>query len=429
MPTLCNRFDRPIVRAAIWGFGREGAAARAFLAREAPDAEVTIIDQRDVRGVDGVSPLDRLMDEDAADLRDQDLVIRSAGVRWDKPALAAARNADVDVTTGAALWMRRADPARVVGVTGTKGKSTTGALISALLNAAGVDAVFAGNIGAPLLGLPAPAQGRVVVAEISSYQAVDMDVGPSVMALTSLFREHLDWHGDYAAYAGAKRVPFASAQCRHSLVAAAAADAARAAQWPAFETVAPAMARDGLPKALQTSEGLSNLGLSICAAEKALGENLSADTIDRALSDWSPPPHRREELGWIDGKLWVDDALATIPEATVAALAAYPERPIVTILGGKDRGQILTPLQSALAARADVRLVLTGETRMRFSEALGDYVADSLSELEAAIRRAAALCPEGGVVLFSPSAASDPPYASFEERAAVFRTLARARHV
>src|SRR5271154_4254559 len=138
--------------------------------------------------------------EAVAGLADCDVVVRSPGVSTHRPELRALRAAGVAVTTATALWLADRDGEGVIGVTGTKGKSTTAALAFHLARAAGRTAHLAGNIGVPALDLLELEPAEVTVVELSSYQIADLETGPEVAVITNLFREHTDWLGSEQAY-------------------------------------------------------------------------------------------------------------------------------------------------------------------------------------------------------------------------------------
>src|SRR4051794_2433563 len=186
---------------AVWGTGREGRAAVTAIAAHGPSRLLAVDDSANFLSVPWEGELAALAPLAGGDhafgaLVAADVVVRSPGVPQTHPWMAELRRRGVTVTGGSALWM--ADHAAVtVGVTGSKGKSTTSALISHLLAAAGRPNVFGGNIGVPLLDLPAAEQ---YVLELSSYQCADLTDSPRVAVVTSLFPEHLDAHGGEREY-------------------------------------------------------------------------------------------------------------------------------------------------------------------------------------------------------------------------------------
>ena len=181
---------------AVWGTGREGRAAVAAIARHEPSRLIAVDDSANYLATAWEGELAAAAPLAGGDhafpaLVTADVVVRSPGVPQTHPWMKELRERGVTITGGSALWMAD-NAARTIGVTGSKGKSTTSSLISHLLAAVGRPNVFGGNIGVPLLDLPPAAQ---YVLELSSYQCADLADSPRVVALTSLFPEHLDWSG------------------------------------------------------------------------------------------------------------------------------------------------------------------------------------------------------------------------------------------
>ena len=185
-------------RVAIWGFAREGRAALRFLRERDPGMAITVLDdcrqQRDVDAplISGRAPI-------AAAIGDFDVVVKSPGISLYDPLVVKARADGVRFTSLLNLWFADAPTCRTICVTGTKGKSTTTALIAHILRGVGRNAVAAGNIGVPVTELPRDGLDAAVI-EVSSYQAADFCGQCDIAVLTSLSQEHLDWHGSVAAY-------------------------------------------------------------------------------------------------------------------------------------------------------------------------------------------------------------------------------------
>jgi UDP-N-acetylmuramoyl-L-alanine---L-glutamate ligase len=173
---------------ALWGLGRETTVLQAQLERRLPSAEiVAVIDERTPQA-------------DARALLEQvDVLVRSPGVSIYKPLIQQALTDGVSVTTTTGLWLAERGGHKVIGVTGTKGKSTTATVIAHLLQAV-TQVELAGNIGRPVIELLDLADDTWVVLELSSYQLADLAVGPQVAVITNLYREHTDWHGTEAQY-------------------------------------------------------------------------------------------------------------------------------------------------------------------------------------------------------------------------------------
>jgi UDP-N-acetylmuramoylalanine--D-glutamate ligase len=188
-------------RVAVWGFGREGRAALLALRRRLPALPLTLYCSTDeaaaARAFDPALSVQAHAPE-AAELAAFEVVLKSPGISAYQPALLAAQAQGTAFTSGTALWFAENPAARVIGVTGTKGKSTTSALIAHLARSLGVRTALAGNIGLPLLEL-LDQQAALWVLELSSFQTGE--AGPLALGvITSLYEEHLDWHGSRERY-------------------------------------------------------------------------------------------------------------------------------------------------------------------------------------------------------------------------------------
>ena len=190
----------------VWGAGREISSLAAQLARHLPRARIAVValdsdPGGDVCGTLGAPDAHLATGaEIVGALAGCELVVRSPGVSIYRPELCALRAAGIPVTTATALWLAEREGRGVIAVTGTKGKSTTAALLAHLARASGQAVALAGNIGVPALDLLDRPPTETAVVELSSYQIADLEIGPEVAVITNLFREHTDWHGSEEAY-------------------------------------------------------------------------------------------------------------------------------------------------------------------------------------------------------------------------------------
>ena len=396
-------------RVGIWGAGREGRAAAAAVERAGGQVEVVATD--DVPG-------------DVGRLGDCDVVIRSPGVSRHRPEVARMAEDGVVMTTGTDLFFAEPRTATVIGVTGTKGKSTTSALIAHLLRAAGASAELGGNIGLPLLDLLTRAEPSFYVVELSSFQISDLQRGPDVVVLLNLYREHLDWHGSEEAYV-ADKLRLAALPGVRVAVVNARDERLAAAVGPGVEL---RVFGDGEPPsvegtALRGEHNRLNLAAALAAVE-AVG--VAVGGLAEAMESFEALPHRLEVVAERDGVTWVNDSIATTPEATVAALQAFADRPVTLIAGGFDRGQDYAGLGRAIAAHAPgVSLIALPETGARLASEVPDAV--HAGDLGEAVGLAAASTPAGGLVLLSPAAPSFGAFRDFEERGESFRDAVSRR--
>ena len=434
------------LRVALWGLGREGRAAMATLTRQAgrPAEIVVVTDAPPSEEERAAAPAVEWLHGDAGigRLCAADVVIRSPGIsRYREDAQRVATS--TRVTTGTNLWFAEHTGDRVIAVTGSKGKSTTSSLIDHLARAAGLRTVLAGNIGVPLLGVlhPDPAPDLWVL-ELSSHQTSDLEWSPSVGVLLNLYREHLDWHGSLERYFEDKlnlfahRADVVAVLNREDQVTRERAVGLEVRHvWfcdPAgFHTDGSSLLWRG-ERLLEASRlqlrGRHNLA-NACAALTALeAAGVSARPVASALSGFRPLRHRLEPVGEAGGVSFVNDSIATIPEAAVAALDAMEGKPVVLIAGGFDRGQDFGPLVRRVCGAPDVIAVVTlPPSGARLGEALvavaGAPAIVAARDLTEALRVARERSRPGSVVLLSPAAPSYGAFRDFEERGDAFRAL------
>jgi UDP-N-acetylmuramoyl-L-alanine---L-glutamate ligase len=431
-------------KVGVWGTGREIRSFASHLRLRVPSARIAVVASdhaldADVR--EALSAPDAALvssDDAVAALSACDLLVRSPGVSTYRPELVELRARGIRTCTATGLWLSETGGAGVIGVTGTKGKSTTAAMIAHLLRSAGIEARLAGNIGSPALDLLDMQPGEVAVVELSSYQIADLEVGPEVAVFTNLYREHTDWHGTYETYCKDKLrvldlpgVRTSVLNARDDRLAAAAADAPQPRLYGvpgAWDTTDGAIARNGAqPVALAELplRGAHN-ALNLCAALTALeAHGTEAPALPEALIGFAGLPHRLQAIVERDGVLWVDDSISTTPESTIAALHSFPDREIVLLGGGEDRGQDYAQLADELTAREAtlIGLPVTGSRLVAKARDAGmpDVLALEARDMGEAVALARRLAQPGSVILLSPAAPSYNAYRNFEERGAHFR--------
>ena len=427
-------------RVAVWGFGREGRAALAALRERLPAQRFTLFcPPAEVELARAFDPaLDVTGGEpDAKALSQFDVVVKSPGISAYKPALLAAQTQGTVFTSGTALWFGENPDARVIAVTGTKGKSTTSALIAHLARSLRVRTALAGNIGLPLLELRGQ-QAELWVIELSSFQTGE--AGPLELGVfTSLYEEHLDWHGSRERYV-ADKLRLADV-ARQLLVNALQPMLLERTQghrqrllfgqpdgWHVADYFICRGAQQVFPIAQLAAPGLHN-ALNACAALTAL-ETIGMDALAAApaLASFRPLPHRLQPLGEHGGWYWVNDSISTTPLATLAALESLHDRAVTVLVGGHDRGLDWTPFVEVMRATPPHAIVCMGNNGGRIADALrGGEVSCPLAQVDnlaAAVAEAKALTPPGGVIVLSPGAPSFDQFRDYVQRGRRFAELA-----
>ena len=409
---------------AVLGLARTGiAVVRALLAGGATvvawDADEAA--RANVPGATIADPLE-------ADLRGFAGVVVSPGVPINRhPIREHAEAAGVPLIGDIELFAQaRAElpPHRVVGITGTNGKSTTTALIHHILAQAGVPATLGGNIGLPILGQAPLGAGGVYVLELSSYQIdLTQSLDCDVAVLLNITPDHLDRYAGFDAYAASKARLFAMQSKGHAAIigigdeasAAIARSVARGGRGEDVTKIAPGVCMDQSRwSALQGPHNAQNALAAIAACE-ALG--VPAAAIDRGLQSFGGLPHRMQRVGEVDGVLYVNDSKATNPTSTAPALNAFPR--IHWIVGGLAKTDDLDACRPGFGNV--VRAYTIGQAGAPFARILSaDMPVEESGTLATAVAAAHAQAQPGDVVLLSPACASFDQFDDYEARGRAF---------
>jgi len=392
-------------RALVLGLAVTGEAAALALA--ARGAEVVVADRSpdaDPGRLAGTGVELRLGTEDAAVLEGVDLVVKSPGVPASSPVAAAARERGIPVWSEIELGWRLLPGNPLVGITGTKGKTTTVRLLGAMFAAAGIDAVLAGNEHTPLSEVALTVEdGTWIVCELSSFQLEDVEtLACDIAVLLNLEPDHLDRHGTFEAYRAAKLRIFERAKT----------------------TIGPDdfSADDPLP-AEPRMPGVHNRANAAAATAAARAAGIPDEAIAEALRTFAGVPHRLELVRELRGVRYVNDSKATNTTAARRAVAAY-DAPLHLILGGYVKGEDFGPFAAELPP--NVRSIhLIGAASDLLAAALDaagrSYARDG--DLPTALAHAAADARPGDVVLLSPATSSFDQFRNFEDRGDTFRRL------
>jgi len=435
-------------RVAVWGAGREGRAAITALRARLPGQDIGWIvtpaesEQAQAESGEGVRVV--ALPVDAALLARYDVVVKSPGISPYRPPVPDAMRAGVRFVSSTALWFAETPGARVVAVTGTKGKSTTTALVAHLLRSAGRRVALCGNIGLPLLELldpPLPPDWWVI--ELSSFQTPGLGAVPEIGVVLNLHPEHLDWHGSLETYYRDKmsllgepgrrpRASVLSSECSYPAALVPESGVHRFGDARGFH-LGPDDVRLGGRSVLALADlplpGRHN-AMNACAALTAVelaGEDARA--LAPALRTFRPLPHRLQALGERAGLTWINDSIATTPHATCAALAHVAGRATVVLVGGYDRGVDWREVGTGIAQHAPLAVLAMGQNGARIVAELAPSLPSStvlreVGTLEAAVAEARVLTPPGGVVLLSPGAPSFGAFRDYVERGGRFAGLA-----
>jgi UDP-N-acetylmuramoylalanine--D-glutamate ligase len=424
--------SRPPLPCGPWlvvGLARSGVAAARVLA--GLGEEVVAVDSGSPSVADdGLGFEVQLRSDGLALLDGARAVVKSPGVPREAAVIAAARERGVPVLGEVELGWRLLRN-EFIAVTGTNGKTTTVQLLGHMFREAGLPVAVAGNVGdavSGLVGVVSPS--AVVVCEVSSFQLEDaVEFAPEGAVLLNVAPDHLDRHGTFEDYLGAKLRIFARQGNDDVAVAPAAfvretpdlgGCARRVPFGPGGELddragflwwdEKPLIAHDDI-----RLRGAHNRANAAAAAAIALARGLDIDAVRSALRTFVGVEHRLEEVATVDGVLFVNDSKATNVDSTLVALASFGDAPVHLILGGVGKGQDFT----ALRGRAQ-RVYLIGESAPQLEREVGGEVCGSLS---VAVARARAAAAPGDVVLLSPACASFDQFDDYEARGRAFKEL------
>ncbi|MEG3192249.1 UDP-N-acetylmuramoyl-L-alanine--D-glutamate ligase [Lysobacter sp. D1-1-M9] len=440
-------------RIALWGWGREGRAAYNAIRFRLPQLPLTLLcGSEEVVGAAALSDAWLAIETDASAERlcSFELIVKSPGISPYRPEAVTAAAQGTRFIGGTTLWFAEqaaADgvAAGTVCITGTKGKSTSTALLAHLLRAGGHRTALAGNIGLPLLELPDP-PGEFQAIELSSYQTGDVaasGVRPDIAVATNIFPEHLDWHGSEARYVEDKLRLLTEARPR---IAVLNADDARLAslslpgsevRWfggeHGWHLRGDLLYRDDRPvmdTATLPLPGRHNRG-NLCAVLTAIDAlGLDAAALSPYAATFQSLPHRLQTLGTRDGITYVNDSISTTPHASLAALECFGGRRVAILVGGHDRGLDWSVFAEAMHRERPLAIVTMGGNGPRIHELLAplaaceDFALSSAADLAQALSQARLAVGRDGVVLLSPGAPSFGPYRDYVARGSHFAELA-----
>ncbi len=444
------------------GKGRTTAGLARFLVGKG--ANVTIADPKPREQlVDGIARLGDVAEKvtlilgpstDETALAEPDFVFVIPGIRPRSPTILRALSRGVPVLTEMALFFRLC-PATIVGITGTKGKTTTTTLVDRVLSQGSRRVVVGGNIGTAVIQeVDNLRREDIVVLELSSFQLETLGHSPQVAVVTNVLEDHIDHHGTRDAYIAAKKNIVAWQGPRDIAVlnlddpSTVALHTGAASEVRGFSlSLVPKrgahldqngnlvlVSGDRRTVLCKASElrvpGRHNISNALAAAIVGDAFDIPAEVIGRVLREFEGVPRRLETVAEKDGVLWVNDSAATTPAATMSALAAY-ERPAIAILGGVSKGADFGELARVLARRAR-GAVLIGRAADEIASAIAAADPDGAVEvrraatLEEAVADAREMARPGDVVLLSPANASFDMFSSADERGEKFAAIVRS---
>ena len=385
----------------IWGYGREGKSTESFLKEYCQPQEVVIFEGKPEE-----------LEEEGFDY-----IFKSPGIIYPQ------ENEKIIAQTDVFLESYRE---QVIGITGTKGKSTTSAMLAKVLGeCSGKRSILLGNIGLPCLDYFGEMdEDTLVVFEMSCHQLAHAKISPHVAVFLNLYEEHLDYYKTMEAYFTAKsHVISYQEEGDVCYVGENVPEIATKAKRRLVQTAIPG----DLPMSIYGDHNRLNAAFVKAIATECFG--CKEDEVLESISSFSGLPHRLQRVGENHGITWYDDSISTIPEAAIQAVESLPE--IKTILiGGMDRGIHYGILEDFMKDRTDVSFICMYATGKRIVEEAGLTGASHIylvEDLAQAVAKAREITPSGCGCVLSPAAPSYGYFRNFEERGDVFAGLVMER--
>lgn len=384
-------------------------------------------------------------------LHNFDLIFRSPSCLPTKPELEAESQRGAIVTTEIELLMKMC-PSKIIGITGSDGKTTTTSLVNSILQKAGYKTFLGGNIGTPLFTkLNEMTPEDIVVLELSSFQLMGMEVSPQIAAITNITPNHLNIHKDYEEYIEAKKNIFKNQDENGIVVLNYDNEITRNCSKEVNGKVVFFSSKEKLDNGyivdddivkecndkirkhiistddiiLRGKHNLENIATALAITSTLVDTDVAIETI----KEFKPVPHRIEFVREIDGIKWYNDSASSSPTRTLSGINAFKED-IVLIAGGYDKNLDYTPLAKPILQKVKT-LILIGQTANKIFDAVKNemdeqnkevkiYMADSL---EQAVEIAKKHAQPGQVVLFSPASASFDMFKDFADRGNKFKKI------
>ncbi len=417
----------------IIGYGREGKSVHKYLLSKYPNAKIEIADKK----ILGEGYLDKI--------NDYDVIIRSPGISFKDPGIQEAIKNGKVVTSPTNIFFPEV-PGKIIGITGTKGKSTTSALISNILENKHNDVRLVGNIGSPALDYLEKANNKTIfVMELSSYQLEDIKYSPHLAVILDIFPEHLHYHGKFEDYIEAKKAIVKYQTVKDIVVfnpeheiSASLASISKGHKYrfcvKKQEEINCYIEKDTIYTEISGKKEMimpvdeipllspANLENALAAVLVGVIIGVPSNQIRISIKKFKPLPHRLEYVGEFNKIRFYNDSLATTPQSTINALQALGDVETL-IAGGFDRGVDYSKLGEFIVKTKIKNLILFPETGKK----IGELVESSsikkydVSSMEEAVKLAYDLTSPGSICLLSPGSASFNLFRDYEERGNLFK--------
>ena len=443
-----------ILKIAILGFAREGQALLRYLLKS-PDyknSEITVCDRKPIKTLLKNKRIKTLFEKKYLEnLKDFDIIFRSPGIPYITKEIQETQKTGIKITSATELFLQQTKKigCLTIGITGTKGKSTTSTLIYKILKAAGRDVYLAGNIGKPAIEiLPGLAKKSIVVLEMSSFQLQELKHSPNIAAILNIFPDHLDSHKNFKEYINAKAGIAANQKREDKIFYFSNDQNSKYIISKSHAQKIPIQFRKFLFLIRKWNflnlkiRGTHNIKNALMAAEICRNLKIKERIIQRTIQNFKGLEHRLEFVRAIKLKNknktatiieFYNDSASTNPQTAAAAIKAFKE-PKILIAGGKDKNLDYASLSKALKNSDTLLVVLFGENKNKIKKALTKYGVPIklVKDLKNAVRltyekdnKLIKLKAESLAVLFSPASASFDMFTDYKERGKVFKKLVK----
>lgn len=434
------------------GFGREGKSTLKYIQNHYPNMSVSIADsnanlEATINGVENIYTGENYLRE----VNKFDTVVRSPGIPRDLPGFKEARH----LTSAMNIFFSEC-PGTIIGITGTKGKSTTTSLIHHILKDQFDDVRLVGNIGIPALGFLDDAKDNTIfVTELSSYQLDDIRYSPHIAVLLAISQEHLSYHGSMDNYVHAKSHiveyqsindfvvyskdnKYAKNIANSSLganIENGSSDSRPVSAWNNNEAIHIKTRSGEIQSLIELSKlpliGKANIINATAAVIVALLCDVKPSSIKSSIETFLPLEHRLEPAGTYAGIKFYNDSLATTPDAAINAIEAFSSSAATLIAGGYDRGLDYTDLGKYIAKSSIKNLLLFPDTGKEIEKSVRDsdpkttinFV--SVHDMKQAVQLAYELTPRDTTCIMSPAAASFNLFKDYADRGNQFKELVK----
>lgn len=419
---------------------------------------VTIFDQRAVENINEVA-IQKINEYQFKLINGQnalkelvgfDIIFRSPSCRPDIPEILKEIERGAILTSEIEMVLKLC-PGKIIGITGTEGKTTTTSIIYEIIKESGKTCFLGGNIGKPIFNkIKDMTPEDIIVLELSSFQLMDVDVSPQISVVTNIYPDHLNVHKSYEEYREMKKNIFKFQDTQGTTILnydnEFTRDFAKEVKGKVIffsskeklqdgfiydtsdETIK--YCKDGVRRHVLKKEDIKLKGIhnyeNICAALAATSSIVDIETQVKAIKNFNGVAHRLEFVREIDGVKWYNDSIGTSPASTIAGLKAFDEN-IILLAGGSDKGLDYTEVGEIIANKVGT-LILTGPTATKIEEATKKALKNNRtieichsSNLEESVELARKKGKAGDVVLLSPASASFDAFKNFEERGNKFK--------